>query len=44
MIDRRVLVTGPLIAGVTQLPGTQVAPTQLSEDAAQVSSFVESFL
>ena len=43
VIDRTVLIEGPLIAGVKQLPGVQVAPTRLSQDAAEVSSFVESF-
>ena len=43
VIDRSVLVEGPFIAGVKQLPGAQVAPTRLSQDAAEVSSFVTSF-
>lgn len=43
VIDRTVLIEGPLIAGVKQLPRAQVAPTRLSQDVAEVSSFVESF-
>ncbi len=43
IVDRSVLIEGPLIAGVKQLPGAQVTPTRLSQDAAEVSSFVTSF-
>lgn len=43
VIDRRVLVQGPLVAGVKQLPGSQVEPTRLSQDAAEVARFVGSF-
>ena len=43
IVDRRVLVSGPMLAGLTQLPSEAPEPTLLQQNEAEVASYVSSF-
>lgn len=43
LVDRQVTVVGPLISGLSTLPGERALPTYLVNDPAYASPFVEGF-